>query len=111
MYLLKYASQEQEPPKEIKNEIVLSAYASLEQYKWTEQEHDDYFRAEMAIQQEIDKFEEKFNAGMEKGIEKEKIETAKEMLIENGPIEQIARYTTKLTIEEIKKLKAEKYKV
>ena len=110
MHLLEYASQEQEPPKEIKNEIVLSAYASLEQYKWTEQEYDDYFRAEMAIQQEIDKFEEKFNAGMEKGIEKEKIETAKEMLIENGPIEKIARYT-KLTIEEIKKLKAEKYKV
>nr|WP_016926608.1 hypothetical protein [Rickettsia conorii] len=49
MHLLKYASQEQEPPKEIKNEIVLSVYASLEQYKWTEQEHDDYFRAEMAI--------------------------------------------------------------
>lgn len=102
MHLLKYASQEQEPPKEIKNEIVLSAYASLEQYKWTEQEHDDYFRTEMAIQQEIDKFEEKFNAGMEKG----KIETAKEMLIENEPIEKIARYT-KLTIEEIKKLEAE----
>ncbi|KJW04726.1 hypothetical protein [Rickettsia argasii] len=47
---------------------------------------------------------------MEKGIEKEKIETAKEMLIENEHIEKIARYT-KLTIEEIKKLQAEKYKV
>ncbi|AFB26845.1 MULTISPECIES: hypothetical protein [spotted fever group] len=47
---------------------------------------------------------------MEKGIEKEKIETAKEMLIGNEPIEKIARYI-KLTIEEIKKLKAEKYKV
>ncbi|WP_227779947.1 hypothetical protein [Rickettsia sp. Tenjiku01] len=46
MYLLKYASQEQEPLKEIKNEIVLSVYASLEQYKWIEQEHDDYFRGE-----------------------------------------------------------------
>ena len=103
--------QEQEPPKEIKNEIVLSAYASLEQYKWTEQEYDDYFRAEMAIQQEIDKFEENFKegevkgkaAGKVEGKAEEKIETAKEMLIENEPIEKIARYT-KLTIEEIKKL-------
>ncbi|WP_341787164.1 hypothetical protein [Rickettsia endosymbiont of Cantharis rufa] len=41
MYLLKYASQEQESPKEIKNEIVLSAYASLERYKWTDREHND----------------------------------------------------------------------
>ncbi len=113
LHLLKYALQEQEPPKEIKNEIVLSAYASLEQYKWTEQEYDDYFRAEMAIQQEIDKFEEKFKegevkgkaAGKVEGKAEEKIETAKEMLIENEPIEKIARYT-KLTVEEIKKLKA-----
>ncbi|GAA5252024.1 hypothetical protein KNCP2_03120 [Candidatus Rickettsia kedanie] len=78
----------------------------MEEDRWTDQEHDDYFRTEMAIQQEIDKFEKKFNAGMEKGIEQEKIETAKEMLIENEPIEKIARYT-KLTIEEIQKLKAE----
>nr|WP_017208660.1 hypothetical protein [Rickettsia australis] len=56
---------------------MLSTCASLEQYKRTDQEHDDYLRTEMAIQQEIDKFEAKFNAGMEKGIEQEKIETAK----------------------------------
>ncbi len=106
LHLLKYASQEQEPPKEIKNEIVLSAYASLEQYKWTDQEHDDYFRAEMAIQQEIDKFEEKFNAGMEKGIEKGKIEIIKKMLTKKIPIEEIHEMTG-ISIEEIKKLKAE----
>ncbi len=110
MHLLKYASQEQEPPKEIKNEIVLSAYASLEQYKWTDQEHDDYFRAEMAIQQEIDKFEEKCNAGMEKGIEKGiekgKIEIIKKMLTKKIPIEEIHEMTG-ISIEEIKKLKAE----
>lgn len=96
---------------------MLSAYASLEQYKWTDQEHDDYFRAEMAIQQEIDKFEEKCNAGMEKGIEKGiekgmekgiekgKIEIIKKMLTKKIPIEEIHEMTG-ISIEEIKKLKA-----
>ncbi|WP_256621464.1 hypothetical protein [Rickettsia sp. TH2014] len=69
---------------------MLSAYASLEQYKWTDQEHDDYLRAEMAIQHEIDKFEEKFNAGMEKGIEK-----GIERGIEKGKIEIIKKMLTK----------------
>ena len=45
-----------------------------------------------------------FEAGIEEGIEKNKIKTAKAMLKENIPIETIIRIT-ELTKEEIEKLK------
>ncbi|MCC8399686.1 MAG: hypothetical protein LN563_03850, partial [Rickettsia endosymbiont of Platyusa sonomae] len=44
--------------------------------------------------------------GIEKGIKEKAIVTAKEMLIDNEPMERIVKYT-KLTIEEIEKLKEE----
>ena len=56
------------------------------------------------------KYDEGYNSGydngIEQGIEQEKIEIAKDMLKENIPVEQISKIT-KLTLEEIKKLKEE----
>ncbi len=60
----------------------------------------------MAIEQEIDKFEEKFTAGMENGIKKRAVEMAKNMLNHKVSIEEIQEFTG-LPIGEIKKLKAE----
>ncbi len=133
LHLLKYATKEQKPPEDIDNQEVLCAYSSLEKYKWSAQEYDDYFRCEMAMQQEANKLEEALKKGMAKGIRagrkeglktgreegikegiktgKEegvkdgKIEIAKEMLLNNEPLEKIIRFT-KLTIEDIEKIKA-----
>jgi predicted transposase/invertase (TIGR01784 family) len=75
LHFLKCAAKEQEPPKEITNEKVLSAYNEVEQYKWTAAEHDAYIRSRLAQEAEEEKeanmlesIEARYEEGMAKGI-------------------------------------------
>jgi len=121
LHLLKYAPDEMEPPKEIKNKCVLSAYEDLEQFRWSAAEHDDYIRSRLAQEAEEGIIEAKYEEGLAKGKEEglakgkeeglakgkaeEKIKIAKEMLSNNEPIEKIIAYT-QLSKEEIERLKS-----
>jgi predicted transposase/invertase (TIGR01784 family) len=92
LHLLKCAHNEQEPPKEIDNANVLSAYEDLEQYRWTAQEHDAYIRSKLAMEAEQLNLEKSYDNGKTD----ERIEIAKEMLLNGEPIEKIIKFT-KLT--------------
>ncbi|HJD66962.1 MAG TPA: hypothetical protein LFV66_00535, partial [Rickettsia endosymbiont of Bembidion lapponicum] len=85
-----------------KDEIVLSAYKTIEQFNWSEAEYDNYIKAMLAAQTEELNQKSKFREGKEEV----KIEIAKEMLQDNEPIKKIIKYT-KLSKEEIEKLKLE----
>lgn len=100
LHLLKCAHDEQAPPKEINNPIVLSAYEDLEQYRWTAAEHDSYIRSKLAMEAEQLSLEKSYDDGKTD----EKIEIAKQMLINDEPMEKVIKFT-KLTIEQIKNLK------
>ena len=116
LHLLKCVSLEQEPPKEINKQCVLSAYENLEKSRWTKDEHDAYIRSKLAQEAEESEFEAKYEEGKAMGKAEGKAEgieigearlrdaMAKEMLLDGEPIEKIIKFT-KLTKEEIEGLK------
>ncbi|BBJ31482.1 hypothetical protein RAS_05910 [Rickettsia asiatica] len=95
-----------EPPKHTKDEIVLSAYNTIEQFNWSEAEYDNYIKAMLAAQTEELNQKSKYNEGKtDRKVEGIKIgKTRKNMLADNEPIEKIIKYA-KLSKEEIEKLK------
>lgn len=113
LHLLKYAHNEQEPPQDIHNESVLSAYEDLEQYRWNAQEHDAYIRAKLAMEAEEIKVEEyldkitnlenKIERSKEEGKLENSIEIAKQMLADGEPMEKVIKFT-KLTNDQIKNI-------
>ncbi|WP_375331095.1 Rpn family recombination-promoting nuclease/putative transposase [Candidatus Tisiphia endosymbiont of Oplodontha viridula] len=100
LHLFKCATQETEPPKDIKSSKVLDAYHMIERYKLTPAEYDLYIRTKLQEDAEEIALEENFN----KGKAEEKIAMAKKMLANNESIEKIVKYT-ELSIEEIEQLK------
>jgi predicted transposase/invertase (TIGR01784 family) len=111
LHLLKCAHNEQEPPKEIKNSSVLSAYEDLEHYRWNASEHDAYIRAKLAMEAEEIKVEE-YLEKIEKAELKGKIdgelgkaeEIAKKMLAKGKNAEEIAELTG-LSLEKVNSLR------
>lgn len=102
LYMMAKCDKSKEPPKHTKDEIVLSAYKTIEQFNWSEAEYNNYIKAMLAAQTEELNQKSKFNVGKAE----KNIEIAKEMLQDNEPVEKIIKYT-KLSKEEIEKLKLE----
>jgi predicted transposase/invertase (TIGR01784 family) len=102
LHLLKCAHNEQEPPKEIKNSSVLSAY------------EDAYIRAKLAMEAEeikveeylekITKLEEKVEQAELKGKTDERIVIAKKMLSRCKNAEEVAELTG-LSLEKVNSLR------
>jgi len=99
LHLLKCAHNEQEPPKEIDNASVLSAYEDLEQYRWTAAEHDAYIRSKLAMEAEQLNLEKSYDDGKTD----EKIKIAKKMLAKGKSIEEVAEVID-LDVEQIEYL-------
>ncbi len=107
LHLLKCAHNEQEPPKEIKNSSVLSAYEDLEQYRWNASEHDAYIRAKLAMEAEEIKVEgylEKIEQAELKGKLENSMEIAQKMLARGKNAEEVAELTG-LTLEKVSSLR------
>lgn len=108
LHLLKCATKEHEPPKSIRNKYVLSAYETLEQFRWSPAEQDAYIRSKLAQEAEEDKFEEKYEEGKAEGKAEGraevKMEIAKNLLLQGVDMEAIEK-ATGLPREEIIKLK------
>jgi len=129
LHLLKCAHNEQEPPKEIKNSSVLSAYEDLEQYRWNASEHDAYIRAKLAMEAEdikleehlekITRLEEKVEQA-EKRVEQAELkgktdgelgkaeEIAQKMLAKGRNAEEVAELTG-LSLEKVNTLRAKPF--
>lgn len=107
LHLLKYAPKEDNPPVEINNDAVLSAYTDLEQYRWSANEHDAYIRAKIAMEAEEDKMEGSRKEGRSDGLKEGKIEITKNLLSMNLDIDVIVK-ATGLTKSEINDLKSQK---
>ena len=90
--------------KDMENVEIKEAKKQLDEIKKSkyEQELAEYRMKELLDKKAIEEYG--FDAGMEKGIEKEKIEIAKKLLKRGTPIEEIIELT-ELTEEEIKNLK------
>ena len=111
LHLLKCAHNEQEPPKEIKNSSVLSAYEDLEQYKWNASEHDAYIRAKLAMEAEeikveeyLEKIEQAELKGKIDGKLENSIEIAQKMLARGKNAEEVAELTG-LSLERVNSLR------
>lgn len=110
MYFFKHAEEtsEKDLPKIIgHDEIIERAYEELNRFSWSEAEFNTYEQEKKREWDHIAVMDQKFDEGMEKGIEKgrheEKIETAKALLLQDIDIEVIVK-TTQLSKEEINKL-------
>ena len=96
------------------NVFSLRTWETIEQFKWTAEEYDVYFRACLAAEADDLMLTKSFEEGLEKGrkekevaIEKtkkiEKIEMAKSMVLKRINVNTISKIT-KLSKEEIEKL-------
>jgi predicted transposase/invertase (TIGR01784 family) len=108
LYMMAKFDKAKEPPEHTKDKTILSAYRTIEQFNWSEKEYEAYLKAMLVAQTEELNLESKYKQGREEGKAEgkaeEKIAMAKEMLKEGYPIETISKLT-KLSIEEIKKLR------
>jgi predicted transposase/invertase (TIGR01784 family) len=116
-----------EPPETITDPLVLEAYETIEQFNWTAEEYDAYFRARLAAEADDLMLTKNFEEGLEKGIEKGReeglaegrkekevavekakhernLEIAKTLLLQGVDIKTIAKATA-LSKEEIEKLR------
>ena len=86
------------------DQVIERAYDELNQFNWTEEELLTYEQESKRIMDNKASEDYLIKTAKAEGIEEKAIDTAKEMLINNEPIEKIAKYT-KLSIEKIKQLK------
>jgi predicted transposase/invertase (TIGR01784 family) len=102
IYMMKHAEQMKEAPQTAPEEVK-QAYDILEKHKWTTQERLAYEQAKIGLMDDLDAIE----TARSEGIEKNRIDTAIEMLKENSSIDFIQR-VTKLPLETIENLKKRK---
>ena len=126
LFFFAHWQESKEPPETITDPLVLEAYKIIEQFNWTPEEYDAYFRARLASDAEDIMLTKSFEEGFEKGreekesalkkveeekeaaikkAEQEKIEIAKSLLSQGVDVETIAK-ATKLSKEEIEKLRS-----
>lgn len=107
LHMFKCAMREEEPPTDIKSSKVLDAYHTIEMHGLSSEEYDLYIRTKLQEDADEVALAKNFTDGIEKGKAEgkaeERIEMAREMLLEKEPIEKIMKYT-KLSAEEISKL-------
>ena len=85
--------------------IIQRAYEELNRFSWNEEELSAY---EAVIKKEADytaSMEQKYDEGIEAGIQKEKEDVARKMLLKNLSLDMVAEVTG-LSITEIKKLQS-----
>lgn len=110
LYFFAHWQDTKEPPESITDSLVLEAYKVIEQFNWTPEEYDAYFRARLASDAEDIMLTKRFEEGLEKGreekeaaLKKAKEEMAKSLLSKGVDMEIISE-TTGLSGQEIKKL-------
>lgn len=107
LHLLKCAHKEQEPPVEIQNDNILSAYNDLEQFRWSAQEHDAYVRSRLAAEAEEEAMESKYEKGVVEGEKRGKLKASLAIaknLLANGLSRDAVATATSLELQEIEKL-------
>ncbi len=112
LYFFANWKESKEPPETITDSMVLEAYKTIEQFNWTPEEYDAYFRARLASDAEDIMLIKSFEEGLEKGreekeaaikkAEQEKIEIVKSMFLKGIDVETIAD-VTKFSKEEVEK--------
>jgi predicted transposase/invertase (TIGR01784 family) len=100
LHLFKCATEEEDPPANIKSSNVLEAYRAIELHRLTTEEYDLYIRTKLLEDAEEIALAKNFADGREE----EKITIAKKMLAKGKSIDEISEFT-ELSIEEIEKLK------
>ncbi|MBK8805622.1 MAG: Rpn family recombination-promoting nuclease/putative transposase [Bacteroidales bacterium] len=99
IYFIKNAENLEVIPENINDSGLLTAYKDAEKHNWTKEELEEYEYAQMREQDEKGEIE----LAEERAVENKTFEIAKEMLIDNEPIEKIIKYT-KLDRETIERL-------
>ncbi len=111
IYFIKNAPNLDVIPADVKDNGLKHAYEDAYRHNWTKKELEAYHYAEMRRQDEKGKMDLAERRGMEKGLEKGRVEgieqgmekVAKQMKLENEPIEKIIKFTG-FTKEQIEKL-------
>ncbi len=99
IYFIKNSENLEVIPENINDTGLLTAYKDAEKHNWTKEELEEYEFAQMREQDEKGEIE----LAEERAVENKTFEIAKEMLIDNEPIEKIIKYT-KLDRETIERL-------
>lgn len=69
LFFFAHWQESKEPPETITDSMVLEAYKTIEQFNWTPEEYDAYFRARLASDAEDIMLTDSFEKGLEKGRE------------------------------------------
>ena len=111
LYFLKHTEESTEPPKTLKDALVMEAYPVMERFNWSPEAYDAYVRASLLIWEEEFEKKAEFNAGKKEGIEKgieqgekqKAIAMAKTLLQEGVSLTVVAK-ASGLSTEELKQL-------
>jgi predicted transposase/invertase (TIGR01784 family) len=103
LHVMKY----DEVPKNYHSPYMTQVAEKLSILKMTSEERASYSYYQKQLYSDRDELQAAESRGREEGVEKNKVDTAIEMLKENSPLEFIQR-VTKLPLETIKNLKKEK---
>ncbi len=106
IYFIKNATNLDVIPADVKDEGLKHAYEDADRHNWTKEELEAYHYAEMRRQDEKGKTELAVKKAVDLEREKynqEKIETAKEMIKDNEPVDKIIKYTklSKIAIDKL----------
>jgi predicted transposase/invertase (TIGR01784 family) len=100
IYFIKNSQNLEFIPENINDSGLLSAYQDAEKHNWTKEELEEYEYSQMRGKDERCEIE----LAEERAVEKKAYEIAKEMILDNEPIDKITKYT-KIDKEKIEKLK------
>jgi predicted transposase/invertase (TIGR01784 family) len=67
LYFFAHWQESKEPPESITDSLVLEAYKTIEQFNWTPEEYDAYFRARLLSDAEDILLTDSFEKGIERG--------------------------------------------
>jgi predicted transposase/invertase (TIGR01784 family) len=107
IYFIKNSENLEVMPENINDSGLLTAYKDAEKHNWTKEELEEYEYAQMREQDERGEIELAIELAEERAEvrakQKERMEIAKEMIIDNESIEKIVKYTKleRVTIEKL----------
>jgi predicted transposase/invertase (TIGR01784 family) len=93
LYFFKNWQDTKEVPSKVREEELLEAYRSMEEYNWNASEREAYIKANMALTDEYDARRKEREEGKQEGKEEERLEVAKKMLKQGFSVEQVNQVT------------------
>jgi len=101
LYFFANWQESKEPPESLTDPLVLEAYKIIEQFNWTPEAYDAYFRARLAADAEDIMLTKSFEKGVEKGREEKEAAVKKAKEETEAALKKISKKWQKLFFQRV----------